>query len=60
MRVDDVAGNVCLSLLMGDMYFHEDTRVFRKKPPAGGGERSFVQFVLEPLYKIYSQAVGTS
>jgi hypothetical protein len=21
--------------LWGDMYFHEDTRVFRKKPPAG-------------------------
>ena len=24
----------------------------------GGGERSFVQFIMEPLYKIYSQAVG--
>jgi U5 small nuclear ribonucleoprotein component len=44
--------------LWGDTYFHDDTRVFRKKPPPGGGERSFVQFILEPLYKIYSQAVG--
>jgi len=42
--------------LWGDVYFHADTRTFRKKAPAGGGERSFVQFVLEPLYKIYSQA----
>ena len=44
--------------LWGDMYFHDDTRVFRRKPPPGGGERSFVQFILEPLYKVYSQAVG--
>jgi len=44
--------------LWGDMYFHSDTRTFKKKPPMGGGERSFVQFILEPLYKIYSQAVG--
>ncbi len=34
--------------------------MFRRKAPAGrvGAERSFVQFVLEPLYKIYSQVVG--
>ncbi|CAN0878970.1 110 kDa U5 small nuclear ribonucleoprotein component CLO [Linum grandiflorum] len=44
--------------LWGDMYYHPDSRTFKKKPPAAGGERSFVQFVLEPLYKIYSQVVG--
>uniref|UniRef100_A0A061R8M5 SNU114 homolog n=1 Tax=Tetraselmis sp. GSL018 TaxID=582737 RepID=A0A061R8M5_9CHLO len=44
--------------LWGDVYFHPDTRTFRRKPPAGGGERSFIQFVLEPLYKIYTQLVG--
>ena len=41
--------------LWGDVYFHPDTRTFRKKPPAAGGERAFVQFILEPLYKVYSQ-----
>ncbi|KAG6673562.1 hypothetical protein I3842_16G118000 [Carya illinoinensis] len=46
------------SRLWGDIYYHPDTRAFRKKAPAGGGERSFVQFVLEPLYKIYSQVIG--
>jgi U5 small nuclear ribonucleoprotein component len=46
------------SRLWGDFYYHPDARVFRKKPPASGGERSFVQFVLEPLYKIYSQVIG--
>ncbi|XP_018833828.1 110 kDa U5 small nuclear ribonucleoprotein component CLO [Juglans regia] len=46
------------SRLWGDIYYHPDARAFRKKPPVGGGERSFVQFVLEPLYKIYSQVIG--
>lgn len=44
--------------LWGDIYFHPDTRTFRRKPPVGGGERTFIQFILEPLYKIYSQLVG--
>lgn len=46
------------SRLWGDMYYHSDTRKFMKKPPSSGGERSFVQFVLEPLYKLYSQVIG--
>ena len=37
--------------LWGDWYYHSDTRAFKKKAPAAGGERSFVTFVLEPLYK---------
>jgi hypothetical protein len=41
--------------LWGDVYFHPDSRTFRKTAPAGGAQRSFVQFVLEPVYKIYSQ-----
>ncbi|KAJ7551293.1 hypothetical protein O6H91_06G009000 [Diphasiastrum complanatum] len=46
------------SRLWGDMYYHQDTRSFKRKPPSNGGERSFVQFILEPLYKIYSQVIG--
>lgn len=46
------------SRLWGDYYFDPDTRGFKRKQPSGGVERSFVQFVLEPLYKIYSQVVG--
>ena len=44
--------------MWGDVYYHCDSRTFKKKPPPGGGERTFVQFVLEPLYKIFSQVVG--
>ncbi|XVE59580.1 hypothetical protein DITRI_Ditri05aG0057200 [Diplodiscus trichospermus] len=46
------------SRLWGDIYYHPDTRAFKRKPPAGGGELSFVEFVLEPLYNIYSQVIG--
>ncbi|KAL2610071.1 hypothetical protein R1flu_028644 [Riccia fluitans] len=46
------------SKLWGDLYYHQDTRTFKRKPPSSGGERSFVQFILEPLYKIYSQVIG--
>ncbi|KAJ6435716.1 hypothetical protein OIU84_000849 [Salix udensis] len=44
--------------LWGDMYYHPEDRTIKKKPPASGAERTFVQFVLEPLYKIYSQVIG--
>ncbi|KAF9614532.1 hypothetical protein IFM89_019195 [Coptis chinensis] len=46
------------SRLWGDIYYHPDTRVFKGEAPANGGDRSFVQFILEPLYKIYSQVIG--
>eukprot|EP00271_Cylindrocystis_brebissonii_P007357 TRINITY_DN2075_c0_g1_i1.p1 TRINITY_DN2075_c0_g1~~TRINITY_DN2075_c0_g1_i1.p1 ORF type:complete len:1000 (+),score=203.77 TRINITY_DN2075_c0_g1_i1:202-3201(+) len=44
--------------LWGDVFYHPDTRTFSRKAPPGGGERSFVQFILEPLYKLYSQIIG--
>jgi len=44
--------------LWGDMYFNSKTRKFSKKPPSSGGSRSFIEFILEPLYKIFSQIVG--
>ena len=44
--------------LWGDIYYNKSDRKFSRKPPAEGGHRSFVTFILEPLYKIYSQVVG--
>ena len=44
--------------LWGDMYFNRAKRTFTKKPPAMDAPRSFVEFLLEPLYKIFSQVVG--
>lgn len=51
--------NKFASRLWGDYYYDPATRAFKKKQAASAGaERSFVQFILEPLYKIYSQVIG--
>lgn len=44
--------------LWGDVYFNAKTRKFTKKPNSATQQRAFVEFVLEPLYKIFSQCVG--
>ncbi|MFH4982360.1 hypothetical protein AB6A40_009069 [Gnathostoma spinigerum] len=44
--------------LWGDQYFDKKSRKFLRKPPHTGAPRSFIEFVLEPLYKIFSQVVG--
>ncbi|KAK6118104.1 hypothetical protein DH2020_048153 [Rehmannia glutinosa] len=49
--VDPAIGNVCFASASAGWGF-------KKKQPVSGAERSFVQFVLEPLYKIYSQVIG--
>lgn len=43
--------------LWGDRYFNAETRTFSKKAAGGAGERTFVEFILEPLYKIYAQVL---
>ena len=40
--------------MWGDIYFNKDTRKFSKKQE-GDMQRSFVHFIMEPLYKIYTQ-----
>jgi len=44
--------------LWGDWYHDERTGAFARKPPHAGAPRTFVQFVLEPLYKLYAQVLG--
>ncbi|VDO92428.1 unnamed protein product [Soboliphyme baturini] len=44
--------------LWGDIYFNQKTRGFVRKPPSSSSQRSFIEFILEPLYKIFSQVVG--
>ena len=41
--------------LWGDIYFQPTTRKFKKTAPDRTSERTFVQYILAPLYKIYSQ-----
>lgn len=40
--------------LWGDVYFNSSTRKFSKNQD-GELNRTFVHFILEPLYKIYTQ-----
>src|SRR5690606_31673250 len=46
--------------LWGDIYFDEETRKFSRKFPKEkkNPKRTFVQFILEPIYKIFSHVVG--
>ncbi|KAL7303257.1 hypothetical protein TKK_0004455 [Trichogramma kaykai] len=44
--------------LWGDVYFNSKTRKFLKKQPHNTAQRSFIEFILEPLYKIFAQVVG--
>ncbi|GLG92783.1 Elongation factor 2 [Gryllus bimaculatus] len=44
--------------LWGDIYFNNKTRKFTKKSPHNSAQRSFVEFILEPLYKVFAQVVG--
>lgn len=44
--------------LWGDMYFNTKSRCFTRKPAHGSAQRSFVEFILEPLYKLLSIVVG--
>ncbi len=41
--------------LWGDIYFNSKTKKFSKKPTSATQQRSFIEFILEPLYKIFSQ-----
>lgn len=44
--------------LWGDWYHNEESGSFSKKKPHRSSPRTFVQYILEPLYKLYSQVIG--
>ncbi|EDS44072.1 Eftud2 protein [Culex quinquefasciatus] len=43
--------------LWGDMYFHNKSWMFKNKPPHSSAQRSVVEFILEPLQKLFAQVV---
>jgi hypothetical protein len=43
--------------LWGNIYFDQEARKFSRKSPQADSPRSFVYFVLEPLYKLYTQVL---
>ncbi|KIO21996.1 hypothetical protein M407DRAFT_10128 [Tulasnella calospora MUT 4182] len=44
--------------LWGDIYFDSEDRKFSRKPADPEQKRTFVHFILEPLYKLYSQVLS--
>ncbi|KZT08599.1 Calreticulin-domain-containing protein [Laetiporus sulphureus 93-53] len=44
--------------LWGNIYFNSETRKFTRKPADPEANRSFVHFILEPLYKLYTQVLS--
>lgn len=44
--------------LWGDAWLDPETRTFKKVQPSGSVPRTFVEFILEPLYKVYASALG--
>lgn len=44
--------------LWGDVYYNEENGKFSRSPPDADAPRSFVQFVLEPIYKLFAHALG--
>lgn len=45
--------------LWGNIYYNEESRNFSRKPADPHSKRSFVHFILEPLYKLYSQVLSS-
>ncbi|CAG8473113.1 24812_t:CDS:10 [Cetraspora pellucida] len=72
LRVSPERGNVCFASsqmgdinaddfakrLWGDIHYNPTKRSFSRKGMETKSQRSFVYFILEPLYKIYSQVIG--
>jgi U5 small nuclear ribonucleoprotein component len=46
--------------LWGDVYFNPRKRSFTRKPVEPEAKRSFVNFILEPIYKLYSHTISES
>ena len=45
--------------LWGNIYYNAESRNFTRKAPDAESKRSFVHFILEPLYKIYSAVLSS-
>jgi U5 small nuclear ribonucleoprotein component len=50
--------NAFADRLWGDIYFNPESRKFTRKPANPEMNRSFVHFIMEPLYKLYSNVLS--
>lgn len=54
----DVDAEELAMRLWGNIYYNEESRKFSRTPTDAEAKRSFVHFILEPLYKLYSQVLS--
>ena len=45
-------------LLWGDFYFNREEKKFAREPVKGSNKRAFVEFIMEPLYKIIAHTIS--
>ncbi len=45
-------------VLWGDYYFNAESKKFTRTSSPEYNKRTFVEFILEPIYKIFSHTVG--
>ena len=57
---EDVDASEFSLRLWGDIFFNPRSRRFSRKGLEEGSKRSFVNFVLEPIYKLYSHTISES
>ena len=57
-KADKVDHERFASKLWGDSYFNASSRTFQQRPPTSDAPRSFVEFILEPMYKIMTCVLG--
>ena len=58
ISVSDIDPSVLAPRLWGDIYFNKAANKFTRKAQDPSNPRAFVQFVLEPLYKLYSSVLS--
>ncbi|RDA88330.1 hypothetical protein CP532_5534 [Ophiocordyceps camponoti-leonardi (nom. inval.)] len=56
-RYGEVSAQDLAKRLWGDVYYNPEKRNFTRKPLESGTSRSFVYFVLEPIYKIFTHSI---
>ncbi|KAJ6782172.1 hypothetical protein PWT90_03604 [Aphanocladium album] len=54
----DVSAEDLAKRLWGDVYYNPKKRTFSRKPLEDRTARSFVHFVLEPIYKIFTHSIS--
>ena len=58
MSKESFGNSVAVCTYSLNNFYYPFRRTFTRKPPSVDSPRSFVEFLLEPLYKIFAQTVG--